>query len=68
MASVTYDGRSFMLDGRRIWLVSGSIPYFRLPRASWADRIHAAKLAGLNTVDVPVAWHRHEPRPGQFNF
>lgn len=68
MASVTYDGRSFMLDGRRIWLVSGSIPYFRLPRASWADRIHAAKLAGLNTVDVPIAWHRHEPRPGQFNF
>lgn len=68
MASVTYDGRSFMLDGRRIWLVSGSIPYFRVPRASWPDRIHAAKLAGLNAVDVPIAWQRHEARAGQFDF
>lgn len=68
MASVTYDGRSFMLDGRRIWLVSGSIPLYRVPRANWADRIHAAKLAGLNTIDVPLAWHRHEARAGQFDF
>jgi len=68
MASVTYDGRSFMLDGRRIWLVSGSIPFYRVPRANWGDRIHAAKCAGLNTVDVPVAWHRHEARAGQFDF
>lgn len=68
MASVTYDGRSFMLDGRRIWLVSGSIAYARVPRASWADRIQAAKLAGLNTIDVPIFWHRHEPRAGQFDF
>ncbi len=68
MASVTYDGRSFMLDGRRIWLVSGSIPYFRVPRASWADRIHAARLAGLNAIDVPIAWQRHENRAGQFDF
>ncbi|MBX3368054.1 MAG: beta-galactosidase [Phycisphaeraceae bacterium] len=68
MASVTYDGRSFMLDGRRIWLVSGSIPYFRVPRASWADRIHGAKCAGLNAIDVPIAWQRHEARAGQFDF
>ena len=29
MPSVTYDGRSFMLDSRRVWLVSGSIAYAR---------------------------------------
>ncbi len=64
----THDGRSFMIDGRRVWLVSGRIPYARLPRETWGDRIHAAKLAGLNTIETPVFWNRHEARPGRFDF
>ena len=58
MPSVTHDGRSFMLDGRRIWL-AGEIHYARLTRPAWADHIHAAKLAGLNAVVTPVFWNRH---------
>lgn len=57
-----------MLDGRRIWLVGGRIDYTRVVRESWADRIHAARLAGLNTVETTVVWSRHEPRPGKFDF
>ena len=68
MASVTYDGRSFMLDGRRVWIAGGSVHYARLPRAEWAGRIAAAKQAGLNTVETPVVWSRHESRAGQFDF
>ncbi|MFN0131444.1 MAG: beta-galactosidase [Phycisphaerales bacterium] len=68
MPQVTYDGRSFMVDGRRIWIVSGSIHYARVPRDAWESRIHAAKLAGLNTIETPVFWNRHEPRPGHFDF
>lgn len=68
MASVTYDGRSFMLDGRRVWIVGGSIHAARLPREEWADRIAAAKQAGLNTIETPMVWSRHEPRPGRFEF
>lgn len=68
MASITYDGQSFMIDGRRIWLVSGAIHYTRVPRAQWADRIAAAKHAGLNTVEIPIVWARHEPRQGHFDF
>lgn len=68
MASITYDGQSFMLDGRRVWLVSGSICSARVPRELWSDRIHAARLAGLNTIETPVVWSRHEQRPGQFDF
>lgn len=68
MPSVTYDGRSFMIDGRRIWLVSAEVPFFRIARASWKDRIHAAKLAGFNTIEAPVIWNRCETRPGQFDF
>lgn len=68
MPSVTFDGRSFMLDGRRIWLVGGTVQYTRVPREHWADRIHAAKLLGVNLVQTSVVWSRHEPRPGVFDF
>ena len=57
-----------MIDGRRIWLVSGRVPYARLPRETWGDRIQAAKLAGLNCIETPVFWNRHEARPGRFDF
>ncbi len=68
MPSVTHDGRSFMIDGRRVWLVSGRVAYARLPREAWMERIHAAKLAGFNTIETPVFWNRHENRPGKFDF
>lgn len=68
MPSVTHDGHSFMIDGRRIWLASGRVPYARLCRDEWAKRIHEAKLAGLNAIETPVMWNRHESRPGRFDF
>lgn len=68
MPSVTFDGRSFMLDGRRIWLTGGGVDYTRHPREQWADRIHAAKTLGVNVIRTTVVWSRHEPRPGVFDF
>src|ERR1044071_9639276 len=68
MPSATFDGRSFMLDGRRIWLVSGSGHYARIPHELWEQRILSAKAAGLNCIETPVFWNRREPRPGSFHF
>lgn len=68
MPSVTLDGKSFLVDGRRVWIVSGRIPYARLPRDTWADRINAARHMGLNTIETPIIWNRHETRPGKFDF
>lgn len=68
MASITYDGQSFLVDGRRIWLAGGTINYTNVPRALWALRIHQARAAGLNTITTSVHWARHEPRPAQFDF
>jgi len=68
MPSVTYDGRSFMLDGRRLWLVGASLHYQRIARDEWADRIHAAKVAGFNTIETPIFWAPVELRPAQFDF
>jgi len=68
MATVTYDDRSFMLDGNRIWLVSGEIHYFRVPSALWRDRLLKAKRAGLNCVSTYVAWNFHEPFEGRWEL
>ena len=68
MASVTYDDRSFWVDGRRVWLVSGSIHYFRTPPELWADRLLKAKRAGLNCISTCVPWNIHEPAEGQWEL
>ncbi len=68
MASISYDGQSFQIDGRRRWLVSGVLNPTRTARGRWEDRIRAARQAGLNCVCVPVVWREHEPAPGAFDF
>ena len=68
MANITYDGHSFIVDSRRIWLTGGNIDYARTPAALWADRIRSAKAAGLNCIETAVCWSVHEPQPGKFNF
>ncbi len=68
MPAITFDAQSFTVDGKRVWLVGGTIEYARLPRAVWAERIAAARAAGFNCVTTCVVWARHEPRAGQFDF
>ncbi|MCC7205134.1 MAG: beta-galactosidase, partial [Phycisphaeraceae bacterium] len=68
MPTISFDGQSLLLDGRRLWLVSGAIHYSRTPHELWADRIRAAKQAGLNCIETYVFWNLHEPAPGKFNF
>ena len=68
MPTVSVDGRGVLIDGRRRWLVSGTIDPARIPHELWPARLESAVAAGLNTVTVPVAWAVHEPLPGQFSF
>ena len=68
MPRVTYDSQSFSIDGRRIWILGGSIHYARVPAEAWADRIAAAAQAGINTIETVCPWALHEPRKGRFSF
>src|SRR5262245_36661393 len=68
MASVTYNGQSFSIDGRRFWILGASIQYARVPAALWADRIAAARQAGFNTIETACPWVVHEPRKGRYVF
>ncbi len=68
MPTVECDDRSFLIDGQRVWLVSGSVHYFRVPKDLWRDRLIKAKRAGLNCIDTYVAWNVHEPREGEWDL
>lgn len=68
MATISYDGQSLIVDGQRIWLISGTIDYARTPRGLWRDRIRAAKQAGLNCIMTTAVWNLHEIQPGAFDF
>ncbi|WP_091217714.1 beta-galactosidase [Paenibacillus sp. BC26] len=65
---LTYDGKSFMKDGERIWIIGGEIHYFRHPRKEWREVLLRAKRAGLNTICTYVAWNFHEVKEGQVDF
>jgi len=66
--SVTFDSRSFIINGERQFLTSGTIHYFRVPRDLWADRLAKARAFGLNCVETYVAWNWHEQEEGRFDF
>ncbi|GAA2810952.1 beta-galactosidase [Kitasatospora paracochleata] len=58
----------FRLDDRPLRIISGGLHYFRVHPEQWADRLHKARLLGLNTVETYVPWNLHAPRPGEFRL
>ncbi|KAL3532612.1 hypothetical protein ACH5RR_006133 [Cinchona calisaya] len=67
-ATVSYDGRSFLINGQRKILISGSIHYPRSTPQMWPDLIQKAKDGGLDVIQTYVFWNVHEPSPGKYNF
>jgi beta-galactosidase len=56
----------FELDGHPYRILSGALHYFRVHPDLWADRIHKARLMGLNTIETYVAWNAHELHRGEW--
>ena len=65
---INFDGKGFIIHGKRTFIVSGELQYPRTPRAEWRDRLLRIKRAGYNTVQTYAFWNFHEPREGQFDF
>jgi beta-galactosidase len=57
----------FLLDGSPHRVLAGALHYFRIHPDAWADRIHKARLMGLNTIETYVAWNAHEPVRGEWD-
>ena len=59
--------RDFLLDGEPFRVLAGALHYFRVHPDLWADRIHKARLMGLNTIETYVPWNEHSPQRGTFS-
>ncbi|XP_022732714.1 beta-galactosidase 6 isoform X3 [Durio zibethinus] len=67
-ATVTYDHRALVVDGKRRVLISGSIHYPRSTPDMWPDLIQKSKDGGLDVIETYVFWNLHEPVRNQYNF
>ena len=59
---------TFLKDGEPFRYISGSLHYFRIPRAYWQDRLKKIRAAGLNAIQVYVEWSFHEIEHRLYNF
>ncbi|XP_050270222.1 beta-galactosidase-like [Quercus robur] len=67
-ATVSYDNKAILIDGKRRILISGSIHYPRSTPEMWPGLIQKAKDGGLDVIQTYVFWNGHEPSRGQYNF
>ena len=66
--AIDYANNTFTLDGAPFRYVSGTVHYFRVLRAYWADRLLRLRALGANVLETYVEWSSHEPEPGQYQF
>jgi beta-galactosidase GanA len=67
--SISYDRYSLVVDGRRVWLWSAELHYFRLPNPDlWRDQLEKLKAVGFNAVSLYLSWAYHSPAPGVYDF
>jgi beta-galactosidase len=67
-ATVDFDGKGFIIRGKREFIASGSIHFPRVPRELWKDRLLKLKRAGFNTVQTYVFWNYNETEQGKIDF
>ncbi len=68
MRSVGFSGQGFIINGKKSYIRSGELQYWRLPKDVWEDRIRKAVEGGLNCIGSYIPWFWHEPEEGRFDF
>lgn len=67
-SAVQFVDGGFRLGDKPVFLYSGEVHYFRIPKAQWRSRLKALKGAGFNAVSTYIPWIWHEPEEGKFDF
>jgi len=57
---IRYDGQCLTIEGRDVFVWSGTFHYFRCPKPLWRERFQRIKAAGCNAVETYVPWNWHE--------
>ncbi|XP_037085621.1 beta-galactosidase-like [Pollicipes pollicipes] len=66
--SFTVGPDTFQRDGRPFRYVSGSVHYFKVPRAYWRDRLTRLRASGANALQTYVQWSEHQPEENVTDF
>ncbi len=62
---IAFDKHSFIIRGKREFLIGGEFHYFRTPSDLWEDRLIKMKRTGANLVTTYIPWNWHEPVEGK---
>ena len=66
---IKFDKYSLIVNGKRTFIKSGTIHYFRVfGEKEWFDRLAKMKAGGYNTVDLYFYWGFHEAQKDNFDF
>ncbi len=68
MKSISRNPKSYIINGKPDFLISGEFHYFRVPYSDWERRLKLFKEAGGNCVSTYIPWILHEPEEGRFCF
>lgn len=68
MKKLTWNRKSYQLDGEPAFLISGEFHYFRVPKKDWEIRLRLFQEAGGNCVATYIPWILHEPVEGDIRF
>lgn len=66
--ALIFGDQSFYSGGKKVFLNSGEIHYFRINRELWDKHLEAAADAGLTSVSTYIPWAWHEHTENQFDF
>lgn len=66
--TITWDKRSYLINGNRVLLLGGSVHYPRSTPAMWPLLFDMAIQNGLNTIETYVFWNLHEAERGIYDF
>ena len=62
--NVSYDDRSFIIDGQRALLLSGAVHYPRVDLGEWSRVLRLMHGDGLNAVQTYLYWNLHQSEMG----
>ncbi|HTI24392.1 MAG TPA: beta-galactosidase, partial [Kutzneria sp.] len=67
--TISYDGYSFLIDGKRTYLWSGEFHYYRLPSPDlWLDIFQKMKAAGFNATSLYFDWGYQSSAQGVYDY
>ena len=63
-----FDEKSFIVNGKRKFFISGDFPFFRVPKNDLKRRLTMFFETGANAVSTYVPWEIIEREEGVFDF